>query len=134
MYNAAMDSQLQPSTSIATTKAPHSQLSAQATTISLVGIHLFLGTAATPTKHTWICSSSPSAILTTFRPSSTPSNKTLAVESTVDHHMVRYLEVGMIYASTPTPTKTSTATPASQQTTLTPLEKQRTPSLVQSIS
>ena len=134
MYDVGMVSQLQTSTSIATTKDPHSQSSAQATTISLVDTLLFLGTAVTPTKRTRTCSSSPSAILTTFFPPSTPSNQTIPEESAVIHYMVHSLEVDVIYSSTPTPTKATTASPNSQQTTSTPLRKETTPSLAHTTS
>ena len=130
MYDVGMDSQLQISTSIATTKDPHSQSSARTTTISLVDTLLFLGTPATPPKYTWTCSSSPSATLTTFLPPSTPSNQTLPVESSVAHHGVHSL-VDMISSSTPTPTKTTATTPSSHTTTSTPLGKETTPSLAQ---
>ena len=134
MYDVGMDSQLQISTSIATTKEPHSQSSAQTTIISLVDTPLFLGTAANPPKTTRTCSSSPSAILTTFLPPSTPSNQTLPMESAVIHHMAQSLEVDMISSYTPTPTKTTAASPTSQQTTSTPLGKEATPSLAHATS
>ena len=134
MYNVGMDFELQTFTNIVTTKDPHSQSSAPTATISLVDTPLFLGTAVTPPKRTRTCSSSPSAILTTFLPPSTPSNQTLAVESTVIHHWVQPLEVDMISSSPAAPTETTAAAPVSQQTTSTPLGKDRTPSLARSTS
>ena len=128
-----MDSRQQASTSIATTKEPLSQSSVLTRTISLVDTLLFLGTAVPLSKTTRTCSSSPSATLTTFLPPSTPSNQSLAVESTVIHHVVQSLGE-VTYLSSPTRIKPTTTTPSSRSTTPTPMGQKRTPSLAQRTS